>query len=410
VRILVLSTAIPFPPTSGGKLRTFHLLRALARRYELTLVGFTYGEVTDEPAFPVRVVSVPWLPPPLYRQMHDADPVLAQSAADRLANDAAAPWCVNWVESKAFDDAIRALKPEGFDLVLLEGTPMARFLDHLPPEMIKILDFMDVYSRMGQKQVEERQGAARESAGREANRTRRFEQQAAMQCNLCLAVSDDEAAAARELLNVDHLEVVPNGVDTAYFAPSGDEPDPCSLLFTGTMSYRPNAEAVSDFVRQVLPLIVEKLPNAKLHVVGVAPPKEIQSLASPHVVIHGFVPDMRPYHRRAAVVVVPLRRGGGTKLKVLEAAAMGKAVVSTTVGIEGLPFCPDRDVLVANSPSQFAEAVVCLASNRSQQQTLGARARQVVLAHDWDHIGDRLCQIVDGLEPMRRCERIASHA
>ena len=89
---------------------------------------------------------------------------------------------------------------------------------------------------------------------------------------------------------------------------------------------------------------------------------------------------------------------------------MGKAIVSTTVGIEGLPFCPDRDVLVADEPSQFAEAVVRLASNRSLQQTLGARARQSVLGHDWNDIGDRLCRIVDSLKAMRRCERIPSHA
>jgi glycosyltransferase involved in cell wall biosynthesis len=393
VRILVLSTAIPFPPISGGKLRTFHLLRALSRRHELTLVGFTYGDVPDQPPYPLRVVPVPWTPPPLYRQMHGADPVRAQWAADRLADETADPWCVNWAESKTFDGALRDLQCDQFDLVLFEGTPMARFSDRLPRETTRILDFMDVYSRMARRQADERHAAAAE-----AERTRRFERQAAQRCKLCLAVSDEEATAARDLLDIERLEVVPNGVDTTYFSATEDEPEHGSLLFTGTMSYRPNAEAIEVFVRQVLPRIIERMPAAKLHVVGAAPPPQIKALAGPHVSVHGYVPDMRPFHRRAAVVVVPLRRGGGTKLKVLEAAAMGKAIVTTSVGVEGLPFEPDQDLIVADSDTQFAAAALRLANDAGLRQALGKRARRIALHFDWKNIEDRICGIVEALD------------
>src|SRR5262249_12748876 len=128
----------------------------------------------------------------------------------------------------------------------------------------------------------------------ELDRTIRFERRAAEQCDVCLAVSEEEAGAARTLLGVDHLEVVPNGVETSYFTPSDEEIEHGSLLFTGAMSYRPNREAVVKFVVDVLPLILRELPHVVLHVVGFDPPPEISLLASPQVVVHGSVPDTRP--------------------------------------------------------------------------------------------------------------------
>jgi len=395
VRILVLSTAIPFPPVGGGKARTYHLLRALARSHELTLAGFTYGEEPGLAPYPARVVPVPWEAPPLYRQMTDSDAVAARRAAELLGRESNEPWSVSWAASDAMDASVRWLAQDTFDLVLLEGTPMARFLPALPPDTPRVLDFMDVYTRMA---VREAQGEdAAEDRLREAERMRRFERQAAMQCDRCLTVSDQEAAAARELLGVNHVEVVPNGVDTAFFTPAADEPEGASLLFTGSMSYRPNSEAVRHFARSIWPLILREVPEATLHVVGTDPPQDVIALNCGNVVVHGFVPDMRPHYRSAAVVVAPLLRGGGTKLKVLEAAASGKAIVTTSVGVEGLPFRDGDDLIVADSDADFTRAVVDLVKDGERRRRLGGQARRVSLHHDWKRIGERICRIVEAV-------------
>ena len=221
----MLSASIPFPPIGGGKLRTYHLLRALSRRHDLTLIGFTYGEQANEPTFPVRVVAVPWKQPTLYEQMYGPDSVAATRAADLLNRGADEPWCVNWPESAAMEEAIHCLSRDDFDLVLIEGTPMARFLHVLPDAVPRVLDFFDVYTRMNLRRSDS------DAAAFEAERTRRFERAAARQCDLCLTVSETEAAAAKDLLGIDHVQVVPNGVDTAYFSPTGSEPEPTFLLY-----------------------------------------------------------------------------------------------------------------------------------------------------------------------------------
>jgi glycosyltransferase involved in cell wall biosynthesis len=397
VRILALSTAIPFPPTSGGKLRTYHLLRALARRNEVTLAGFTYGEEPAIAPFPARIFSVPWTAPPLYQQMTQGDTSSSQAAADQLSNELHEPWCVNWADSAEFEALIQYLSRDRFDLVLLEGTPMARFLPVLPPDVPRILDFMDVYSRMAQRQLDVTNDVDHAAAEQELARTIRFERAAAAQCDACLAVSAQESLAATNMLGAERVEVVPNGVDTNYFRPSSDETKHATLLFTGAMSYRPNSEAVVGFVREILPLVLQDLPKAILHVVGSAPPREVTSLESRNVTVHGFVADMRPYHRRSSVVVVPLLRGGGTKLKVLEAAAMGKAIVTTSIGVEGLPFRDSEELIVADSPETFARAVVRLVRDDGKRRKLGERARDIALGFDWEIIGDRLCRIVEAV-------------
>lgn len=399
MRILVLSASIPFPPISGGKLRTYHLMRALSRRHDLTLVGFTYGEPASAPTIPVRVVAVPWEPPPLYQQMNSSDAAAAQRAADRLNRDGDDPWCASWAESAAMESAIQRLCEEDFDVVLVEGTAMARFLPVLPDRVPRVLDFFDVYTRMKLR------NDGSQAAAFEAERTRRFERAAALECDLCIAVSEEEAAAVKELLGVDHVRVVPNGVDTAHFTPAASDPDPASLLFVGTLSYRPNSEGVKHFAKRILPRIHQEIPEAVLHVVGVDPPREVKALAGENVVVHGMVPDVLPHYQRAAVVVVPLLSGGGTKIKVLEAAACGKAIVATSVGVDGLPFRAGEDLVVADSDDDFASAAASLLKNGARRRTLGANARRAALDFDCEAMGDRACQFIESVCEARTSKR-----
>jgi polysaccharide biosynthesis protein PslH len=163
------------------------------------------------------------------------------------------------------------------------------------------------------------------------------------------------------------------------------------------MSYDPNIEASTLFISRILPIILQREPDSIFHIVGDKPSKEVNNMASNSVRIYGRVPDVRPYYKDAEVVVVPLVSGGGTRLKILEAAASGKAIVTTSVGMEGLFFHDGDDLVVADTPEAFAWAVSDLIGDVDRQRELGARARQTSLAYDWNSIGVRLYESVESL-------------
>jgi polysaccharide biosynthesis protein PslH len=397
MRILVVAQDLPFPPLSGGQLRTYHLVRTLATHHDLTLVGFTCGEDYTPPPFPIRVVDVPWEWPRLYQEMSSADPCTSRLAWEILASPTHEPWLVSCFESPRMEQTLREVARDTFDLILIEHTYMARFLPVLPPRIPKILDVIDVQSLVAMRAVDRALEHDKEAAAVDADRMLRFERDVASQCNLCLTVSGREAAAARRLLGIDHVDVVPNGVDTSFFAPANASPDRDSLLFTGLMNYAPNVEAVQYFAHEIHPLIRRDRPEAKLHVVGNKPTDSVKALSSASVVVHGRVPDMRPYFQRATVVVVPLLHGGGTRLKILEAAASGKAIVTTSLGVEGLDFCSGQELVVADTPAAFADAVLRLLDDEAGRRHLGEGARTASLRYDWDVIGTGVRQLVEAL-------------
>ena len=395
MRVLALALGVPFPPLGGGLTRTFHLLKALAARHEVELLAFTYGETHGEAPFSVRVVPVPWVWSADYEQMSSADTTVARKAAERLTYQVDDPWFVSSLDPVLMTDAVQAALRARPDLVLFEGTPLAQFAACLPRGLPRVLDLFDLHSVMARRALDGATAEPRAALAREAARTLAFERRAARVSHACLVVSPDDAVAAGDVLGALRVHVVPNGVDTAYFTPSTDPPEPGAILFTGRMSYEPNADAVCHFARDVLPLVRREAPHARLHIVGVAPPPRVVALQSDAVIVHGRVDDVRPYHRRAEVVVVPVRAGGGTRLKVLEAAASGKSIVSTRLGVEGLPFHDGRDVLVADTAPDFAAAVVSSLRDGDRREELGRQAREVACSYDWSAIGASLCDIVE---------------
>jgi glycosyltransferase involved in cell wall biosynthesis len=195
-----------------------------------------------------------------------------------------------------------------------------------------------------------------------------------------LAVSENDRDEFVSFLDPTRLTVIPTGVDTEFFQPSPEEEAPDSIVFTGSMDWLPNEDAMVYFIEQILPLIRNELPQASLKVVGRKPSRRLQELAArkPGVELTGWVEDVRPHVARGAVCVVPLRIGGGTRLKIFEAMAMGKAVVSTSIGAEGLPVQHSQDILLADDPAEFAHSVVSLLRNSSERKRLGVAARKLV--------------------------------
>jgi len=185
--------------------------------------------------------------------------------------------------------------------------------------------------------------------------------------------------------------VVPNGTNTEFFKPMGRPPIENSVLWLGHMDVHTNRDAVLYFWREICPLIRQRKPNATIIFVGTAPPREIADAAAgdPRVKVTGFVDDIRTYVDEARVVVVPIRIGSGTRLKILDTMAMGKAIVSTSVGCEGIDVTDGENILVGDTPQAFAEKVILALTNEDVRNRLQANARAFVKKYDWDN----LCQI-----------------
>jgi glycosyltransferase involved in cell wall biosynthesis len=224
----------------------------------------------------------------------------------------------------------------------------------------------------------------------------RFERDALSRFDLTLAVSDADRETFQRLYPdalKAPLQVIQTGVDTRYFAPDESMPRRAAhLVFSGSMDWLPNEDAVTYFCREILPQIRMDEPETTFTIVGRAPTPAVTRLAAtPGVTVTGRVDDVRPYLREAAVYVVPLRIGGGTRLKIFEAMAMAKAVVSTTVGAEGLPVDDGVHLLLADEPQVFARSVVRLLRRLDRRRALEAAARQLVVdRYDWSAVAGEL--------------------
>jgi glycosyltransferase involved in cell wall biosynthesis len=233
----------------------------------------------------------------------------------------------------------------------------------------------------------------------EWRKMRRVERAACARADLTVAVSEDDRARLETLAPSGRCLAIPTGVDTTYFRPSGCAEIRNRLVFTGSMDWHPNEDAVLHFSAAILPRIRAQVPDVTVTVVGRNPSSHLRAVAErAGIVVTGTVDDVRPYIDEAAVYIVPLRAGGGTRLKIFEAFAMGKAVVSTTVGAEGLPVTPDRDVCIADEPNEFARAVVALLHEPARRHALGQAGRALVdTRYSWDHVAgnfDKCCQAV----------------
>jgi glycosyltransferase involved in cell wall biosynthesis len=219
----------------------------------------------------------------------------------------------------------------------------------------------------------------------------RFERAALERFELVLAVSDTDARTFERLypraLRAP-VHVVQTGVDTTYFSPAPDAARPAHLVFTGSMDWLPNEDGVVHFVEEILPRIRSRMPGVTFSIVGRAPTPAVRRLADQTgIEVTGRVDDVRPHVAAAHVYVVPLRIGGGTRLKIFEAMAMGKAVVSTTIGAEGLPVTDGRDIVIADGPEAFADAVVRVIDQPEVRQRIESAARRLVVErYDWSSV------------------------
>jgi glycosyltransferase involved in cell wall biosynthesis len=216
--------------------------------------------------------------------------------------------------------------------------------------------------------------------------------------DVVLATSENDLRTFRRDLPNQKMYVIPNGVDIEFFSSQTAEPEPNSIVFTGLMSYFPNDHGIQFFLKEIFPFVLSKVPDATVTIVGADPSREVLRLVSNNVHVTGYVGDVRPYFNKALVAIVPLLVGGGTRLKVLEAMAMRKPVVSTTLGCEGLDVQHGHSVLLADTSQEYADAIVELFRNEKLRHKLQQNAYEIVEStYDWKTIGTQLQRVFEEL-------------
>jgi polysaccharide biosynthesis protein PslH len=412
MRILWVKMGGLWPPTSGGRIRSLETLACLSRRHEVTLL--TTHNPGDDPDGLARrlphchrIISVPFVAPRLGSASFAL--ALARSWVSSLPVDLW-KWRVGAVR-----DHVRALLANGAAdicvadfLVSVPNIPRSRRVPLLLFE--HNVEYM-IWRRLAKLEVRPWRRALLEVEWR---KIRRVERAACASADLTVTVSEDDRRRLATLAPDARCVAVPTGVDTTYFKPTGRPEVPHRLVFTGSMDWYPNEDAIIHFSTAILPRIRAQVPDVTVTVVGRNPTAHLRAVAeAAGMVVTGTVDDVRPYIDEAAVYIVPLRAGGGTRLKIFEALAMGKAVVSTTVGAEGLAITPDREAAIADEPDAFARAVTALLQEPGRRHALGQAGRRLVdTRYSWEQVAadfDRCCQVVVA-QPRPERALIAAHS
>ena len=292
-------------------------------------------------------------------------------------------------------DSLLAEQP--FDIVQIESSQMTCF--RLRTDARVVLDEHNIEYELLRRMYEGERSAIRRAHHRlEARKVRRFERLWWGRVDGVAVTSRREELVVRHDAPGTPTAVVPNCVDLEYFFPGRDQSEDGQIVFTGLLTYRPNLDAARHLVDDILPRIRERHRSASLTIVGGGQGPDLDALRRPGVTVTGWVTDVRPYLRRASVVVAPLRIGSGTRLKVVEGLAMAKPMVSTTVGCEGIDVHPGEHLLMADAPDDFADAVVLLLRDRALGHRLGAAGYRLARDHySWEGATGRLAEFYDRL-------------
>ena len=387
MRILVLLNFVPYPLTSGAQLRAYHLIKRMAAQHQVWLGVHVRSEEEAQNAAVLRAFCQDVVMGRLVR----AHPLQHVPGLVRYGLQGK-PFELKFKWSPSLADQIHRLcETEDFDVVVFEETAMAPYVEVMPParRARHVLTFYDIdYLQAGRIAQHTSHWALKIRASLYGLVARRWEPHYAERFDCCITVSDvDRCRLATVNPRLRKIAVVPNGVDTHAYQPLPEAEGPPALIFVGSMEFAPCIDAMTYFHRAIWPLVQKAVPDVTLWIVGRNPAAEVRALEGDGVHVTGRVEDIVPYYQQATVVVVPLRSGGGTRLKILEAMALGRPVVSTSIGYEGLDVVPGEHLLAEDQPAKFAEGVIRLLGDRELRERLVVKARARVEAlYEWDQI------------------------
>ena len=387
MKILFLSPTVPYPLTDGGRIRVFNLLKQIAAKSDVTLLVLETQSSDAEGVAQLQQLGI---------QVHLVPnaPTLPRVSLGTLLKAflRRQPITVVRYDLLAYRQKFRELiATETFNLVHYEMFHTAQF--HIETRLPGVLSQQNVDSAIWRRLCGETVNPFYKFAyWTQQLAFQRYERVLSPKFDAVTCTSDIDAAVFQQHCAKDIIEIIPNGVDITHYQPDFASEVPAHLIYIGSMDWYPNEDAVGFFADEVLPRVQESVPDVRFSIVGGNPSTRVQKLAERKgVVVTGRVPEIKPYFAEATVFVVPLRIGSGTRLKILEALAMGKAIVSTSVGAEGLDLKDSEEIFIADEPAAFADAVTRLLTDASLRRRIGENGRtRVERDYDWRSIGEKL--------------------
>lgn len=410
-KLLYLVHRLPYPPNKGDKVRSYHLLKHLAKRHRVYL-----GTFVDDPDDLRHVPQLRALCAGLHVAQLDPRRARLASLAGLATGEALT---LNYYRHGALARWARHVaRFEPIDAALAYSSSVVPYIEHLG--VPTLIDFVDVDSAKWGAYAERHAWPMSWLYRREGERLLAYERAAAGRAGASFFSTEKEAALFRRLAPecADRVEGMDNGVDAEYFSPDPARQSPFAsdelpVVFTGAMDYWPNVDAVVWFAAEALPRLVERFPKLRFHIVGRNPTHAVRALAGPNVHVSGTVPDVRPWLQHAAAVVAPLRLARGIQNKILEAMSMGRAVVSAAACAEPMRAEPQRELLVAGDSAAFVSQVAALLEDPLRAASIGAAARDCVLReYSWDAhlaaVDRRLERLLDAAASRGSATRMAA--
>ncbi len=398
-RVIIVDEELPFPTNTGKRIRTYQLVSRLVRDFRIEIVCHRSEDADEFESALSHFADLDVKCHVLSRRLPQQSVLshgwkyyaaIGQNLLSRR------PYLVDKHDSSELREAIHSLERSGnVDLWHCEWTPYAApFLDYCRRPWVVAAH--NVESQIWQRYADYEQNAVRRWYIRhQCHKFRSFEQRVFREASSTIVVSDADAALARRWFDAKSVRVVENGVDLEYFHPSASQRDTREILYIGSLDWRPNLDAVLQLLDSVFPKLRSLLPDARLTIVGRKPPTWLVDRVQrePSVSLHADVPDVRPYLWRSALLVVPLRIGGGSRLKILEALATETPVLSTAVGAEGLKLVPGRDYVQSEIDNMAKDIVHAIGSPALLAATAEAGRTHVAANHSWDTLAGQLGEI-----------------
>ena len=393
MKILWVKAGKLLPVDTGGKIRSYNLLVQLAKTDEVTLLSY-YGGKKD-PAYEADIGRQ--LPGAEVIYTAAPESTLRQSIDYLLHLPASAPYAVSkFTDPQVRQSVSKSLREHRYDAAVCDFLSASLNFPNDSPVPVVLFQH-NVESSLWQRMADGETNPVRKLSYRiEAGKMARYERNALGKFDHVIAVSEHDRNQMLAMDNTCPISVVPTGVDTSKYQRVASAPgDPPIVVFTGSMDWEPNVDAVEYFCREVWPNVLAEFTSARFEIVGRNPSARVQRLASDTVVVTGTVPSVSDHLRDATVVVVPLRIGGGTRLKIFEAMAMGKAMVSTSIGAEGLDLQHGRDLMLADNAQGFATAVLYLLRDAALRCRYEDAAAKLAAQYDWSHIARRFADVLE---------------
>ena len=387
MKILWVKAGKLWPVDTGGKIRSFNILRHLARNHKVTLLSY-YGGARD-----IEYETEISKQLPRAQTIYTAAPegTVAQSIDYILRLPSAAPYAVRkFTHPKVCDAVAQRLQGGSAEVAVCDFLSASLNFPEVSPTPVVLFQH-NVESMLWRRMADTEQSLFRKMSYRiEARKMAAYETRTLQRFRHVIAVSDHDRKEMLAMAPGCTITVVPTGVDTENYRPAPSvSGSPPKIVFTGSMDWEPNIDAVEYFCRDIFPSVLREIPDAQFQIVGRNPHPRVKKLASPSVVVTGTIPSVAEYLRNATVVIVPLRIGGGTRLKIFEAMAMRKALVSTSIGAEGLDVTSGKDCLIADDSHSFAAAILSVLRDPELRRTYEDNAAALAARYDWSQIAQR---------------------